>query len=193
MMNVDVFLETERLILRRFTMDDADLLFELDNDPVVMRYVNGGVSVSREEIVNETLPAFMSYYERFKGYGFWAAIEKQSGRFLGWFHFRPGQGAGPLEPELGYRLHQVAWNQGFATEGSRALINMGFAELGCERVTAGSMAVNVASRRVMEKAGLHYVHTFQADWPVRIPGDEHGDVEYTLDRAQWGSDPMTVG
>lgn len=100
MMNVDVFLETERLIIRRFTMDDADLLFELDNDPVVMRYVNGGVSVSREEIVNETLPAFMSYYERFKGYGFWAAIEKQSGRFLGWFHFRPGQGAGPLEPGL---------------------------------------------------------------------------------------------
>ena len=107
-------------------MDDADLLFELDNDPVVMRYVNGGVPVSRDEIVNETLPAFLSYYERFPGYGFWAAIEKQSGRFLGWFHFRPGPDAGPLEPELGYRLHQAAWNQGFATEGSRALINMGF-------------------------------------------------------------------
>jgi hypothetical protein len=34
------------------------------------------------------------------------------------------------------------------------------------------------------------VHTFQADWPIRIPGDEHGDVEYTLDRAQWESDPL---
>lgn len=191
MVGVDVLLETERLILRRFTVDDAELLHELDNDPVVMRYVNGGVPVSREEIVNETLPAFLSYYERFEGYGFWAAIEKESGRFLGWFHFRPGTDAGPLEPELGYRLHQVAWNRGFATEGSRALIKMGFVELGCERVTAECMALNVASRRVMEKAGLHYVRTFHADWPVHIPGDEHGDVEYALDRIQWESDPTS--
>ena len=188
MTRVDVFLETERLILRRFTMDDADLLFELDNDPDVMRYVSPGGGVSREEIVDDTLPAFLRYYERFDGYGFWAALEKESGRFLGWFHFRPGEGAGPLEPELGYRLHRFAWNQGYATEASRALIDKGFAELGVERVTAGAMAVHTGSRRVMEKAGLRYVRTFHADWPVRIPGDEHGGVEYALDRAQWESD-----
>ena len=64
---------------------------------------------------------------------------------------------------------------------------MGFVELGCERVTAESMAVNVASRRVMEKAGLHFVRTVHHNWPVRIPGDEHGDVEYALDRAEWES------
>ena len=115
---VSVFLETERLFLRRFTMDDADLLFALDNDAEVMRYVNGGIPVPREEIVHDFLPAFLSYYERFDGYGFWAAIDKTTGRFLGWFHFRPGEGAGPLEPELGYRLHRFAWNQGYATEGA---------------------------------------------------------------------------
>jgi RimJ/RimL family protein N-acetyltransferase len=69
---------------------------------------------------------------------------------------------------------------------------MGFVELGCERVTAECMVLNVASRRVMEKAGLHHVRTFQADWPVHIPGDEHGDVEYALDRTQWTSDPTAV-
>lgn len=185
---VEVFLHTERLILRRFTMDDADLLVELYNDSDVMRYVNPGVPVTREEIVEEDLPAFLSYYERFDGYGFWAATEKESGRFLGWFHFRPGEGAGPLEPELGYRLHRFAWNQGYATEGSRALIDKGFAELGVERVNAETMAVHIGSWRVMEKAGLRYVRTFHADWPVRIPGDEHGDVEYAIDRAQWESD-----
>jgi RimJ/RimL family protein N-acetyltransferase len=47
------------------------------------------------------------------------------------------------------------------------------------------MVVNVASRRVMEKAGLRYVRTFHADWPVPIPGDEHGDVEYAIDRSEW--------
>jgi RimJ/RimL family protein N-acetyltransferase len=187
-----VYLETERLILRRFTMDDEDLLFELDNDPDVMLYINGGAPVPREEIVEETLPAFLSYYERFGGYGFWAAIEKESGRFLGWFHFRPGEGAGPLEPELGYRLHRFGWGRGYGTEGSRALIDKGFAEFGIERVYAGTMTVNIGSRRVMEKSGLHYIRTFDADWPVHIPGDEHGDVEYAITRAEWEADRLAA-
>ena len=73
-----VFLETDRLILRRFTADDENLLFELDNDPDVMLYINGGAPVPRAEIVDETIPAFLSYYDRFDGYGFWAVIEKES-------------------------------------------------------------------------------------------------------------------
>jgi len=143
---VSIFLETDRLLLRRFTMEDADLLFELDNDPEVMRYINGGLPVSRREILEETLPAFLSYYDRFVGYGFWAAIEKQTARFIGWFHFRPGPGAGPLEPELGYRLHRFAWNQGYATEGSRALVDMGFEELG----SSGSLPAPWPSTSLLE-------------------------------------------
>jgi len=192
MWEMHVVLETDRLVLRRFTMEDADALFELDNDPDVMRYIDGGLPASRQEIVDETLPAFLSYYDRYDGYGFWAAIEKQSDRFIGWFHFRPGKGAGPLEPDLGYRLHSFAWNQGFGTEGSRALIDRGFAELGVERVTAGAMATHLASRRVMEKAGLRLVRTFKADWPVQIPGDEEGDVEYAIERAEWESGRTAV-
>jgi hypothetical protein len=46
------------------------------------------------------------------------------------------------------------------------------------------MAVNIGSRRVMEKAGLRFVRNFSADWPVRIHGDEEGDVEYAIDRTQ---------
>lgn len=55
-----VFLETERLLLRRLTMDDADLLVELDNDPDVMAFNSPGVVVTREEIVDEDLPVFLS-------------------------------------------------------------------------------------------------------------------------------------
>jgi RimJ/RimL family protein N-acetyltransferase len=183
-----IFLETERMVLRRFTMDDADLLLELHNDPDVMAYISPGVEVTRDEIVNETLPVFLSYYDRCTGYGFWAAIERATGQFLGWFHFRPHDGADPLEPELGYRLHRVAWGHGFGTEGSQALIDHGFEMLGVERVVAETMVVNTASRRIMEKVGMRDVRTFHADWPVRIPGDEHGDVEYAITRAEWGAD-----
>ena len=62
---------------------------------------------------------------------------------------------------------------------------MAFTELGARRVYAETMAVNLGSRRVMEKAGLRLVRTFHQPWPDRIEGDEHGDVEYALTRAEW--------
>lgn len=189
-MTVQVLLETDRMVLRRLSRDDEQALFELDNDPVVMRYINNGQPVDRAEVI-DMLEHWLASYERFDGYGFWAAIGKTdrgpAAGFLGWFHLRPGPAAGPLEPELGYRLHRSAWGLGLATEGSRALIDRGFEQLGVERITAETMVVNIASRRVMEKAGMHLVRTFHADWPVRIPGDEHGDVEYAITRGQWAA------
>src|SRR5215211_3183743 len=80
---MDVFLETERLVLRRFSDADLDLLVELDGDPEVMRYITGGRPTSREELRDEVLPAFLGYYRRFPGYGFWAAVERTGGQFLG--------------------------------------------------------------------------------------------------------------
>ena len=146
---MQVFLETDRLVLRQFTMADADNLVNLDADPDVMRFVTGGVATTREEIETEFLPAFLAYYDRYEGFGFWAAIEKPTGQFLGWFHFRPREGANADEAELGYRLRKSAWGKGYATEGSRALIRKGFSEFGVQRVVAEAMAVNLASRRVM--------------------------------------------
>ena len=182
---MEVFLETERLILRRFTADDVDLLVELDSDPAVMRYINGGRATPREKIEREELPHFFECYERYDGYGFWAAMEKSSGAFVGWFHLRPRRDGRADEPELGYRLRRSAWGKGYATEGSRALIEKAFTDLGAQRVWAETMAVNTASRRVMEKAGLRFVRTFHQEWPDKIEGDEEGDVEYALTRSEW--------
>jgi RimJ/RimL family protein N-acetyltransferase len=183
--SMSIFLETERLVLRRFTEDDVDNLVELDSDPDVMRFINGGRPTPRHEIESDVLPAFLDYYERFAGYGFWAVVEKSTRRFVGWFHFRPAKGASADEIELGYRLRKSAWGKGYATEGSRALIDKGFADLGVERVVAFAMVVNVASRRVMEKAGLKFVRIFHQPWPDKIDGDEEGEVEYALLRSEW--------
>ena len=182
---MQVFLQTQRLVLRRFTEDDSANLVELDGDPEVMRFINGGRPTPRTEIESEVLPAFLDYYERYRGYGFWAAIEKSTGLFVGWFHFRPAERSPPGEVELGYRLRRSAWGKGYATEGSRALVDKGFAELGVERVVSSTMVVNVASRRVMEKAGLRFVRSFRQPWPDYIEGEEEGDVEYALLRSEW--------
>ncbi|GAA2258298.1 MULTISPECIES: GNAT family N-acetyltransferase [Kitasatospora] len=180
-----VHLETERLILRRFTPEDVDLLMELDSDPEVMRYLSGGRATPREEVEERILPLYFSYYRRFPALGYWAALERAGGGFLGWFEFRPPDPDRPDEVELGYRLRRPAWGRGYATEGARALIRKGFGEPGVERVFAQTMTVNRGSRRVMEKAGLRYVRTFFADWPEAIDGSEHGEVEYALERAEW--------
>jgi len=174
---MQVFLETERLALCRFTEADVDHLFALHNDPDVMRFLNGGKPTPREEIERE-------YREHFAGDGYWAAVEKATGEFLGWFAFNQKE-SGPEEAELGYRLKRSAWGKGYATEGSRALIQKGFTELGVRRVFAETMVVHAASRRVMENAGLRYVRTFHEPWPYHIEGEEHGDVEYALQKADW--------
>ncbi|MGI8854761.1 MAG: GNAT family N-acetyltransferase [Thermomicrobiales bacterium] len=192
---MQVFLETERLLLRRFTEDDVDDLFDLDSDPDVMRFLTGGTPTPREVIQNDILPRFLSSYERFAGFGFWAAIEKSGGDFLGWFAFHPEEDGGAGEVELGYRLRKAAWGKGYATEGSRALIRTGFAELGVRRVIATTYQDNLASRRVMEKVGMTLVRTFRitpadlaATGTFHVPSQElwdGDDVEYALEKSDW--------
>jgi RimJ/RimL family protein N-acetyltransferase len=183
-----IYLETARLTLRRFTAADEDNLVELDGDPEVMRFLTGGTPTPREEIRNRVLPRVIAYHERPERFGYWAAEEKTTGQFVGWFCFRPRlrePRAGEIE--LGYRLRTSAWGRGYATEGSRALIHKGFTELEVERVFAETMAVNLGSRRVMEKSGLTLARTFHRDGLDAIEGHEHGVVEYALDRADWNA------
>jgi RimJ/RimL family protein N-acetyltransferase len=180
-----VFLETGRLVLRRFTGADVDDLADLDSDPEVMRFLADGKPTPRRVVEEETLPKILCSYSRFEGFGYWAAVEKAGGGFVGWFALLPSEGGGAEEVELGYRLRRSVWGRGYATEGSRALIRKGFTELGVRRVFAQTMAVNAASRRVMEKAGLTFARAFHEEWPEPIPGAEHGEVEYALTKAEW--------
>jgi RimJ/RimL family protein N-acetyltransferase len=193
---VQVFLETERMVLRRFTAADVDHLVELDSDPEVMRFLTGGIPTPREAIQNDILPAFLRSYEPCPGFGVFAAIDKERGEFLGWFGFRPKDGACGDEVSLGYRLRRPIWGQGYATEGARALIRLGFTESGVQRVTATTYQDNLASRRVMERAGLSLVRTYRMTMADLLAQDtaahdgsadlwDGDDVEYALQKADW--------
>jgi RimJ/RimL family protein N-acetyltransferase len=192
---MEAFLETERLILREFTQDDVNNLVELDSDPEVMRYLNGGIATPRELVKREILPRFLSYYRRYDGFGVWAAIEKSSAMFIGWFSFRPHDESCPNEVELGYRLRLLVWGQGYATEGARELIRKGFTELGVQRVTANTYEHNSASRRVMEKVGMTLVRRYRptldeltSETSNHLSADSVWDgdeVEYALTKADW--------
>ena len=190
-----VLLETDRLILRRFTEADAEHLFDLDNDPEVMRYINRGVPTPFIVIKGKILPRFLDYDERLPAYGFFAAIENTSHAFLGWFVFRSTTDD-HRQVELGYRFRKAVWGKGFATEGARALIERGFVEMGVERVVATTYQDNLASRRVMEKLGMTLTRTFRmtsedlsnADTSYQDAAAEPwdgDDVEYALERSTW--------
>ena len=154
-----IYLETPRLRLRQFTSGDLDALWQLDQDPAVMRYL-GGKATPCEDVRDRILPKFLAFYAEGPNYGFWAAESLIDGSFLGWFHFRPPMEEDVAGIELGYRLRQEAWGQGFATEGSLAIIAKAFDELGIERVVAKTLKENAASRRVMEKCGMNFVSEF---------------------------------
>jgi len=165
--------DTERMRLVPIGPDDVDRLVELDTDAEVMRFISGGRPTPRDEA--ERIVA------RSVGHR-WIAYETASNEFVGWFGLRPSAGD---DRELGYRLRRAHWRRGLATEGARALLPVAFDELGASRVWAHTMAVNLASRRVMERCGLRYVRTFFDDWPDPIEGSDEGDVEYVLTRAEW--------
>jgi RimJ/RimL family protein N-acetyltransferase len=183
---VDIYLETERMTLRRFTGADVEDLVALHGEPAVMRRIDDGRPVTREVVESQTLPRILHEYRELPGHGCFAAHEKASGAFLGWFSLRPAASVG-LEggTEIGYRLLPSAWDRGYATEGACALVSKAFTELGADRVVATTMTVHAASRRVMEKAGLSLVRTFFEEWPEYIEGAEHGDVEYAITRRAW--------
>ncbi|MEX1007906.1 MAG: GNAT family N-acetyltransferase [Acidimicrobiia bacterium] len=163
------------MTLRPITLDDADVdeLVALDSDPEVMRYLSGGKPTPRDQVV-EIIRQSID--------GRWMAFDRSVGEFVGWFGLVPTATA---EYAVGYRLRVEAWGKGLATEGTRALIEMAFSELGARRVWAETMAVNSRSRRVMERCGLRYVRTFHLEWEDPIEGSELGEVEYELVRPEW--------
>lgn len=162
-----------------FEKDDYSLIRELDNDPDVMRFITNGIP-SNEKEVKRALNIFLTYNKSYNHkFGYWKALCKDTDKFLGWFHFRPlKSNLDDIENiELGYRLMKDSWGQGYATEGSRALIDKAKKELVVKKVWAQTMLQNTSSINVMKKIGLtfEYEDTYE-QWP----GEDKRCVWYSL-------------
>lgn len=142
---------TERLALRELSAGDVGTLYAMHSDPRVMRYIGDG-SVATRASTDAWAARWMAYYGTYPGLGLWPAEARTSGAVLGWFCliYVPGT----VEIEVGYRLAPEAWGRGYATEGARAVVAYGFRQLGLERIIGLTHPDNVASQRVLAKAGL---------------------------------------
>ena len=160
------WLLTLRLALSEITPYHANELYELDSDPRVMRYIGSG-RVSTRAQIDAAMRRVPRAYALFPGLGTWRATRRDNGDFVGWFALKYIPGT--AEVEVGYRLRFGAWGRGLATEGARALVRHGFDDLGLYRIVGVTHPDNLASQRVLLKAGLadagwgHYYNR-----PVRV-------------------------
>ena len=148
-----MILETERLRLRPWTLDDEDIAaaFRIYGDPAVMNPMGQAPDAS-PEVTRAGMARVVGRYAEWPGMGFWAVEEGSSGEVVGSAGIKPLDG-GP-EIEVGYHLRRDAWGHGYATELARSLVAYGFDRLGLVRIVGVAHPDNFASRRVLEKTGL---------------------------------------
>jgi ribosomal-protein-alanine N-acetyltransferase len=171
------YIETERLILRDLLPTDDEGMFELDSNAEVHKYLgnnpNKTIEQSREQIENIR----RQYIDN--GIGRWAAIEKESGNFIGWsglkFIAEHENGLTNIH-DVGYRLIPKYWGKGYATESAKAALEYAFTKMQLEEVIGTCQQENKASRHALEKCGLKFMGKYNrpgmiGDW-LRITREE---------------------
>jgi ribosomal-protein-alanine N-acetyltransferase len=141
---------TERLTLRPFREDDLDAVHAMWSHPEVGRWVGGthtGIGESVEELAEHLR------HQAEHGFAFWAVLERATGRLVGEVGLMRFEGHGP-EIEIGWCLVRDAWGQGYAREAAAAWLELGFGELGLERIIAVVLPENERSRRLCLRLGM---------------------------------------
>ena len=150
---MNVIIETDRLLLRTFTVEDAPLIYELNLDPEVIRYTLDpikDIDQAKQVLEQSILPQYALY-----NHGRWAVHTRAGLEFIGWcgLKARPERN----EIDLGYRFIKSAWGNGFATEAAWACIQYGFEKLQLRRIIGRAMPDNKGSLKVLEKCRMTYI------------------------------------
>ena len=150
---MNVIIETERLLLRTFTLEDAPLIYQLNLDPDVIRYTLDpikDVDHARQVLEQVILPQYALY-----NHGRWAVHVKSDLEFIGWcgLKVRPERN----EIDLGYRFIKKAWGKGYATEAAYVCLKYGFEKLSLPRIVGRAMPGNIGSLNVLQKCGMKYI------------------------------------
>jgi [ribosomal protein S5]-alanine N-acetyltransferase len=158
---MEIFAETERLILREILPTDVDGFFELDSDPDVHRYLGNKPITNKGQAIAVIQSIRQQYVDN--GIGRWAVIDKKTNEFVGWTGLKliteeVNQHVNHLD--LGYRLIKRYWGKGIATETAIASLAYAFDKLHAQEVYAMANVENKASNAVLQKVGLKFVETF---------------------------------
>ncbi len=168
-------LETSRLVLREFRVEDTDALLGVVGDPETMRYYPAALDrAGAEQWIARNRRRYTT-----DGHGLWAMVLKETGELIGDCGLTLQDVEGSKEMEIGYHVRRDLWGQGLATEAARACREYGFMKFAAERVVSIIRVENMSSRRVAEKNGM-------AVWKEIIrAGLPH--IVYAISREQWNA------
>jgi [ribosomal protein S5]-alanine N-acetyltransferase len=148
-----LILQTPRLYLRRFTLADVPLVYQLNSKPEVLQYLHEPL-IKNEAHATEVLSnIILPQYEQ--NLGRWATHLKDSDEFIGWcgLKFRPERN----EVDLGYRFLPAHWSKGYATEAAKYTLEYGLGTLQLKIISACAHIENTASLHVLQKIGMVYI------------------------------------
>lgn len=158
---MQIFAETDRLILREILPSDENRMFEMDNDPAVHIYLGNKPTQTIEEI-REVIQFIRQQYID-NGIGRWAVVEKSSNQFIGWAGLKLiktlTNGHSDFY-DIGYRFLQSHWGKGYGTEAAKAALDYGFEQLHLNEIYGMTDADNKGSNNVLSKIGLTYIEDF---------------------------------
>ena len=178
----EIVAETERLILRTWETADRAQFARHCNTPAVTRFLGG---IQTDEELNAGFDRIDSY-QRDSGHTFWVVERKSDAAFLGFCGLKVADVPGtPLdgEVEIGWRLREDAWGQGYAREAAGAALDWAWANLAVSRIVSFTSALNAPSERLMQRLGmtrrpdLDFAHPHLAvDHPLS------GHITYVIER-----------
>jgi len=120
--------DSSRLRYQFISDTDQDFLFELDQNPEVMKYLTGGVPTSKADISNVFIPRLYAYRNIDKGWGLWKATVINTQQDIGWILIRPMEFFSETpdynDIEIGWRFKQSSWGKGYATEAAQQVMSI---------------------------------------------------------------------
>lgn len=147
-----IILNTERLYLREFTIEDVQNFIDLNSNPNVIRYTGDDVIETKEKatelLTNIVLPQYKCKLGR------WAVHLKSNDEFIGWCGLKYLEEDKMID--LGYRFFEKHWGKGYATESAKAVLEYGFNTLNLSEIVAHAAIDNINSHKVLKKAGMQF-------------------------------------
>lgn len=155
---MEIYMETERLILRSWKSEDRIPFAEMNGNRNVMRYFPQPLSTDES---NAFVDHIIAEFEE-TGFGLYAVEIKETGEFIGYVGFHRFTFDAPFSPgwEIGWRLSDRFWHKGYATEAAKACINHAAEKQLCDKLYSFTAFPNIPSENVMKRIGMTYHGTF---------------------------------
>lgn len=185
-------LRTERLLLRTWQPADLRGFAALNGDPQVMQHFPSVMSRSQSDAMARRMQAHFVQF----GFGYWLLERHEQPGLIGVLGLQQVAFAAPFTPavEIGWRIQQAHWRQGYALEAARAVLACAFNRLQLEQVLAFTVPANVPSQALMQRLGMQHAPSEDFQHPLLPPGHPlRSHLLYRLRRTAWLEQQMISG